>query len=270
MLIYNKTTFQEGYNAITELDGVHSQMHMDFGILKLSRGAVFHSKEAKERAFLLMDGSIAFKYANKKNIAMRNSLLDELPHVLQVPKGAEVTLVAHEDSELCVQKAINNTDFEAVYYAPEHIRQQRFGEGTMQDSSTRIVRTVFDAKNATFSEMVLGEVINFPGKWSSYPPHKHPQPEIYHYRFPDAPSQGFGFGQVGENVYAIAHESTMIIDPWLVHPQVAAPGYPMYYIWMIAHTEGEKFGPNSRQFVDEHAWLLDPKVKIWKDTRSKE
>ena len=47
--------------------------------------------------------------------------------------------------------------------------------------------------------MVLGEVVNLPGKWSSYPPHHHPQPECYFYRF-DKP-MGFGAGWGNGEIY---------------------------------------------------------------------
>jgi 5-deoxy-glucuronate isomerase len=37
---------------------------------------------------------------------------------------------------------------------------------------------------------------------------------------------------------------------------VAAPGYAMHYVWMIPHLADARFGPDSRQFVAEHSWLL--------------
>lgn len=262
MLVHNEQGFNEGYNSIAEIDGKHSDMLMDFGILKLGSGAVFEEDENKERAYLLMDGEMTFKWEGEEKKVNRTSLLDEAPHVLQVPAGAKVRMEAHSNVELCVQKVKNDNGFTPVYYDPTMVRDQRFGKGTMQDTSTRIVRTVFDADNAPFSGMVLGEVVNFPGKWSSYPPHNHPQPEIYHYRFPLA-TQGFGFGEVGDKVYKLVHESTLMITPWVMHPQVAAPGYPMYYIWMIPHLADAKFGPDSRQFLDEHTWLLDAQANIW-------
>lgn len=52
------------------------------------------------------------------------------------------------------------------------------GQGTMNETATRIVRTAIDQTTAATSRLVLGEVITFPGKWSSYPPHNHPQPEL--------------------------------------------------------------------------------------------
>ncbi len=49
---------------------------------------------------------------------------------------------------------------------------------------------MFDLDNAPQSNLVMGEVFNQPGRWSSYPPHHHPQPEVYYYQFEHP--EGFG------------------------------------------------------------------------------
>jgi 5-deoxy-glucuronate isomerase len=106
---------------------------------------------------------------------------------------------------------------------------------------------------------VLGEVITFPGKWSSYPPHHHPQPEIYHYRFQRP--EGFGLCQIGEEAYMLRNRDTVIIPAGAVHPHAAAPGYAMFYIWVIRHLDGARYGTPT--FVPKHSWVMDPKAEIW-------
>ena len=76
----------------------------------------------------------------------------------------------------------NGRAFPAKLYLPGDTPDEFRGAGTMHETSTRIVRTIFDYRNAPYANLVLGEVIDFPGKWSSYPPHHHPQPEIYYYK----------------------------------------------------------------------------------------
>ena len=56
---------------------------------------------------------------------------------------------------------------------------------------------------------MLGEVVTLPGGWSSYPPHHHPQPEIYHYRFTHP--QGFGHAELGDDVFKVRHYDTIRI-----------------------------------------------------------
>ncbi len=264
MIIRKEEPFGRGFTSITELDGKHSDMLLDFGLLELAKGDVYTCTQQKERAFMLMNGLVVYRWNGKREKAGRKSLLEENPWALHVPQSVEVEVECISDeAEICVERAINMDNFEPVYYRPDDIRSDMFGMGTMQETSTRTVKTVFDALNAPYSGMVLGEVINHPGKWSSYPPHDHPQPEIYHYRL--FPKQGFGISILEDEAFIVRDGDTAILTPGKVHSQAAAPGYAMYYIWMIPHLEGNQFLPESRIFRKEHAWLLDKSAVIWPD-----
>lgn len=123
---------------------------------------------------------------------------------------------------------------------------------------------MFDYSNVPYSNLVIGEVINFPGKWSSYPPHHHPQPEIYFYKF--NPENGYGFTQLSENAEKLKQNDTVKILNDLIHPQTAALGYAMYYIWVIRHLDGNPYAsPNYPVFEPEHLWVNDKDAKIWPD-----
>ena len=131
-------------------------------------------------------------------------------------------------------------------------------------TAERTVRTIFDYENAPYSNMVNGEVVNTPGCWSGYIPHNHPQPEVYTYQF-DKP-QGFGAAFIGDNAFKIEHNSWSEITGGYMHPQVAAPGYAMWYSWMIRHLPGDPW-KKTRTDLPEHTWLLDENAKIWQPKR---
>ena len=265
MLIYNNPSNQSNsLNYITELHGKHSSMLMDFALLQLNNEKYNFDTKNKELALLLMTGEATIQWGDNSQKIKRVSLLEEAPIVLHCPCNTRIHIEAHGDVEFALQLTENNNQFSPVLYNKNNIRNEYFGKGSMQDTSTRNVRTVFDAATVPYSNMVIGEAINYPGKWSSYPPHKHPQPELYHYRF--FPEHGFGYGEMGDTVYKLKHKSTLLIESGVTHPQCSAPGYAMYYLWMIPHLKDAKFGPDSRIFVDEHAWLLDPKTDIWQPT----
>ncbi|TVR73448.1 MAG: 5-deoxy-glucuronate isomerase [Spirochaetaceae bacterium] len=244
-------------------------MLMDFGILKLGPGDSWSNNDEKERAFLLMTGHVWFEWSRGDESGgeevVRISLLDEEPTALHVPAGAVVTISSVEGTaELAIQQVRNSRVFPSRLWKPGEYRSDRFGEGTLQDTSTRTVRTIFDAATAPESEMVLGEVINHPGKWSSYPPHDHAQPEVYHYRF--FPEHGFGHAEREDEVFKVRNYDSYAIPPGVTHSQCAAPGYAMYYIWMIPHLPNDRFGPDSRIFRGEHTWVMDGSAPIWPDT----
>jgi 5-deoxy-glucuronate isomerase len=110
--------------------------------------------------------------------------------------------------------------------------------------------------------LVMGETINPPGNWSSYPPHKHDEEfppeeavfeEVYHFLL--KPEQGFGFIRLYDpprrkdrmdEVFVIQNGDTVVI-PHGYHPVTVAPGYQIFYLFSLA---GEK-----RQYG---AWRDDP------------
>ena len=175
------------------------------------------------------------------------------PYCLHVPKGIKIEIKANADSEILIQQTENECEFEPVFYTPDMVLYQEFGKGQWGGTGHRICSTVFDYDNAPYSNMVLGEVFNQPGKWSSYPPHHHPQPEVYYYQF-DKP-QGFGACFVGDNCYKSTQGSAVFITDGNDHQQVVAPGYEMCYIWMIRHIDGDPWYKTTRFYAKEHEWL---------------
>ena len=264
-LIKAKNT-KKGYIHITdENDPVENTM-MDFGILKLEKGKKYEDSVEKERAFLLMNGHISFSFEGKEEESKRDSLFDEGPTCLHVSKDVKVTISSLTDCELAVISTTNKNAFSSEYYTSQDVENEHRGKGTMQETSTRIVRTIFDKSNSPLANLVLGEVVNYPGKWSSYPPHHHSQPEIYHYRF--LPKEGFGLALLGEEAYKIENGDTLKILEDRVHPQVSAPGYAMYYIWAIRHLEGNPY--IKPIFVPEHMWVMEKDAPIWPNRNGSE
>ncbi|WP_346352905.1 5-deoxy-glucuronate isomerase [Azotosporobacter soli] len=261
--------FQYGYNAITTMEENEDNTMMDFGILRLGQGQREELLDAeKESALLLIQGRVTLQFDGQERTIERKSCFDENPWVLHVPKATPVTLIgAAADSEISLTKTTNERPFAAKLYTPEECAAEERGKGTMKETSTRIVRTVFDYSNAPYSNLVIGEVIDHPGKWSSYPPHHHPQPEIYFYKF--NPQQGYGFSELGEEAVKLRHNDTVKILNSATHPQATAPGYAMYYIWVIRHLDGNPYkSPEYPVFVPEHLWVTDKEAKIWPDRES--
>lgn len=262
MRIRQDSPFQYGYNSITEMNGKHSDMLMDFGILRMKHDQQEVNAEKKERAYLLIQGEVSFEWDGKKVESARKNCFDESPWCLHVPPGVEVKITASkDDTELAVQMTDNEKSFQGKLYTPEECRSEERGKGTMKETSTRTVRTIFDKSNTEHANLVLGEVIDHPGKWSSYPPHHHPQPEIYFYRF--YPENGFGYAELGEDVTKVRHNDTVKIAGGLTHPQATAPGYAMYYLWVIRHLDDNPY--ITPTFVPEHTWVMEPDAKIWPD-----
>ena len=252
------TELKHGYNAMTTCE---SDMMMDIGYQVMDENEIVEFEDTlKETAFVILTGEVEVHWDDRAEVMRRDSLFDENPYCLHVPHSKKVWLKAHKRSEVLIQKTVNESDFAPVFYRPEDVQADVFGEGMWNGTAERTVRTSFDYDNAPYSNMVNGEVINSPGRWSGYIPHNHPQPEVYTYKF-DKP-QGFGACFIGDNAFKISHNSWSELSSGYMHPQVTAPGYAMWYSWMIRHLDGDPW-KKTRNDLPEHTWLLDPNAKIW-------
>ncbi len=233
---------------------------MEFGLLRLGPGQTHRFGPGTERALLVLDGEMELAWGGTRTRVVRHSLFDQPPWCLHLPEGVEAAITAlGGGAEISVHVTRNARSFPPRLYAPDDCRSEERGKGTMRETSTRIVRTIIEDPAAAHANLVLGEVITFPGKWSSYPPHHHPQPEIYHYRF--KPRNGFALAAIGQEGCVIHDGDTVVIPPHAVHPQAAAPGYAMYYIWVIRHLDGNRYGTPT--FEPDHTWVMDPAAEIW-------
>jgi 5-deoxy-glucuronate isomerase len=270
MQFHHRPPFNRGYTSIVPRSGATADMLMEFGVIVLDEGEEYESlSETDERVWLLARGSATIGLGmHGPHEVSRPSLFDYSPWCVSVPAKRLVTIRAGEGgAEFYYCATENRKSFDMKLFTPEECRSEFRGEGTMRETSTRIVRTCFDDTNRSESNLVIGEVIGVPGKWSSYPPHHHPQPEIYHYRF--LPEQGFGLTAIGDTPYIIRDRDTILIREGEVHPHVTAPGYAMWYLWVIRHIDGAHYGPATKTpiFVPEHEWVTGPDDKIWQPKR---
>ena len=242
-----------GYNAYIDSSSDDMGTQMDVGLLIMEEGDTFRwSDENKEAAFLLFSGEVTFEWDGKSAEASRPDCFRHEAWCLLAGCGTDVVITARAHSEIYIQATENSKPYEAVMYTPETVQVQYAGNnGELKGCMQREIKTFFDYDNAPFSNMVLGEVLNHPGKWSSYPPHYHPQPEVYFYRF-DYP-QGFGAGFSNGEVHRTCHNGLLVINHGF-HSQVAAPGYAMCYAWGIRHLEGDPWR-KTRIDEKEHEWL---------------
>lgn len=247
---------KRGYNTYIDASADDMGTQMDIGLLVMEPGDSFTIREPeKECAVLLFAGSVTYSWNGQILEADRPDCFYHEAYCLLAPRNTEIQLTAHAHSELYIQKTRNDRDYEPVMYTPDTVQVQHAGAaGELLGCMRREIKTFFDYENAPFSNMVLGEVLNFPGKWSSYPPHHHPQPEVYFYRF-DYP-EGFGVGFANDEIYKTGHNGCAVINHGF-HSQAAAPGYAMCYAWGIRHLEGD---PWQKTRIDdpEHAWLWKP------------
>lgn len=266
--MYMDKDVKRGYNEYLRLDeGEGVKGYMDVALLVMEDGDTYTIEEAdKEVAVLPFNGKLTIAWDDQSCEIDRPNPFDYNPWCLLVHKETKITISAKDHCEIYIQKTLNDKtepEFPNKMFTPEMTDTWARGTGgVLQNCIKRDVRTCFDLGIAPYSNMVLGEIINLPGKWSSYPPHYHPQPEVYFYHY-DRP-QGFGAGWGDGELYETHHNGLALITSD-IHPQVMAPGYSCCYAWGIRHLPDN---PWDKTRIDDptHDWLVkdDADDHIWK------
>lgn len=252
--------FAVGENVVVREDEPVDSVGFDFAIHRLRAGERHEERSRKESVWILVTGEARVSCGGETHVVRRASLFDELPAALSASAHTPVAIESLSESEWAVARVTNERSFPPRLFAPEDVVDELRGTGLAQDMSVRRVRLVFDRRERPESSLVVGEVVSLPGRWSSYPPHHHAQPELYHYRFTEP--QGYGHAELGEHVFKVRPNDTIKIMGGEDHAQVSAPGYGMYYLWIVRHLRDRPY--EGFDFAPEHAWLLDPKTQGWR------
>ena len=99
-------------------------------------------------------------------------------------------------------------------------------------------------KNVEAGRIVAGVTFSKPGNWTSWPPHEHADTLEEAYVYIDMPAPAWGVQFVytdpqSPELMTVVREGDCVIMPKGYHPNVAAPGGSINFLWMMAaHREG--------------------------------
>jgi 5-deoxy-glucuronate isomerase len=255
-------------------------------VLELSPGIAQILPTGSAEVFVLpLAGSVSLQVATTAgdvetsfDLTGRESVFTAVTDFAYVGRDSVLTLISSAGAQVAVPSARCSNRLPAAYGPASDVPIEVRGAGP----ATRQV-TNFGVPGAWdhADKLVCCELITPPGNWSSYPPHKHDvtepcqvvNEEIYYYRIagPDqvTPSrEGFGLhrtytgpeheeaglGKLDESLEV--RDGDVVLIPHGYHgPCVAAPGYPMYYLNVLAGPGDSR----STAFCDDpaHAWIRD-------------
>ena len=100
------------------------------------------------------------------------------------------------------------------------------------------------AENVEGSRMLMGVTMSKPGNWTSWPPHEHASTREELYLFFDMPRPGFGTQFIYSNLeepefVQPVYENDAVVIVKGYHPNVAAPGYPINFCWVLCSLEDD-------------------------------
>lgn len=242
-------------------------------VLRLGAGEVRAVHTGEYEAFVLpLAGSCTVRVDGLEFILNgRDSVFTRVTDFAYVPRDAEVELSTVDGVEVALPMARCGNRLAPRYGPAEQVPVEVRGAGPATRQVTSFgVPGIWDHAD----KLNACELITPDGNWSSYPPHKHDEAsecevvneEIYYFRIAGrdgitTSGEGFGMhrtytadGALEENV--VVRDGDVFLVPRGYHgPCIAAPGYPMYYLNVLAGPAPER----SMAFCDDpaHTWVRD-------------
>ena len=99
-------------------------------------------------------------------------------------------------------------------------------------------------RNVSAGRLLAGVTFSEPGHWTSWPPHEHAEMLEEGYLYIDMPAPAFAVQLVytdreNPEIATVVREGDCVLIPQGYHPNVAAPGCRVGFLWfMAAHREG--------------------------------
>ncbi len=241
--------------------------------------------EAVERIVVPLSGTFTVHYRlpgepgskgengeQTQNLTGRTSVFHGPTDVLYLPTGASLTVTGV--GRVAVAEARTEKSFPVAYIPVENVPVELRGAGR----SSRQVHNFGTPQTLAADRLIVCEVITPAENWSSYPPHKHDEnvpgtesrlEEIYYFETavsrglaaPDtADSFGFmrAYGSAAGPIEVLeeVRSGDIALVPYGWHgPCVAAPGYDLYYLNVMAGPDPER----EWRITDDpaHAWIRD-------------
>ena len=232
-----------------------------------------------ERIVVPLSGSFTVTYqladdpgSHTQVLAGRKSVFHGPTDVLYLPTGTDAEISG--TGRVAVAEAPTDKHFPAAYIPAEGVPVELRGAGR----SSRQVHNFGTPQALAADRLIVCEVITPAENWSSYPPHKHDEhipgheshlEEIYYFETAtakglDAPAAAEPFGYM--RTYASSagpidtleevHSGDIALVPHGWHgPCVAAPGYDLYYLNVMAGPDPDRVW----QISDDpaHAWIRE-------------
>jgi 5-deoxy-glucuronate isomerase len=236
-------------------------------VLKLAPGqAHTWATENDELVVLPLSGSALVACEQETfELQGRHDVFSRVTDFAYAPRDAVITVSTQKGGTFAICSARCTQRLEPRYGPAEGVPVELRGAG----QASRQVNNFCSPEVFDCDKLIAVEVLTPGGNWSSYPPHKHDETredeseleEIYYFETPGLGYQRvYGTAARPVDVLAEVRAGDVVLVPHGWHgPSIAAPGYPLYYLNVMAGPSDERIW----RFCDDpaHAWIRG----TWRD-----
>ena len=215
--------------------GSTASRYLHYGriILDAADAPIRFDAGGRETGFVCLNGSATVRVADQSfALGKYDSLYVPRDSSIEIAAGAGGCDLAEIAAPVDRRYPLKLVKFADVQQDPG----LRFNAG--KDTNQREVNILI-GKNVDAGRIMAGLTFSAPGNWTSWPPHEHAAILEEAYLYIDMPAPAYGVQLVYTNgaepeLATIVHEGDVVLMPQGYHPNVAAPGGSINFLWMMA------------------------------------
>lgn len=214
--------------------------YLSFSVNQLKEGASqIISTGSTEMALVPLEGEGTFSVDGQEWDVSRENVYTQMPRVLYVPPGKEITVKAGSQFEFAMGGAPAEGKYPVRLFEPDEQKVEVRGGGAA-------VREVHHTLAAPLpaERLILFEVYVPAGHWSGWPPHCHDRyegspylEETYYYRINPRTGTAFHRNYRLDNdwneIFPVKHGDCVLVTQGF-HPVAADPGANVYFLNYLA------------------------------------
>ncbi|HEX8137007.1 MAG TPA: 5-deoxy-glucuronate isomerase [Pyrinomonadaceae bacterium] len=227
---------------ISVMPGKTAARYLHYGRITLDAGDAplsFNSRE-HETALICLKGSAR---VSTEGETQEMSQYD----ALYVPRDAEIRIEAtgEDGCDLAEVSAPVERRYPLQFVAFKDVRRNPKLHVIAGEPPSQRDLNVLIGSNVQAGRILAGVTFSRPGNWTSWPPHEHSRMLEEAYLYIDMPAPAWGVQFVYTNperpeMVQVVREGDCVLMPKGYHPNVAAPGGQINFLWMMAAMrEGE-------------------------------
>jgi len=158
---------------------------------------------------------------------------------LYVPRDSQIEVSSEGEFDLAELASPVEKQYPLQFVSFEDIRKDSALHFVAGKPPTERDLNILLGKNIEAGRIMAGVTFSSDGNWTSWPPHEHEKMLEEAYLYIDMPAPQWGVQFVYTNaqepeLVQVVREGDVVIMPQGYHPNVAAPGGSINFLWMMA------------------------------------
>ena len=229
-----KETHKNKGRSLSVAPGQTASRNLHYGRIILDAGdePLAFETASRETGLICLNGSAQIVTGDDRFILSRYD-------AIYIPRDSNVTVSTDDSCDLAEVAAPVENHYPIQFVSFTEVRNDPALHFMAGKPPVERDLNILLGKNVEAGRIMAGVTFSSDGNWTSFPPHEHQDMLEEAYLYIDMPAPQWGIQMVYTNLdepelVEIVREGDVVLMPQGYHPNVAAPGGSINFLWMMA------------------------------------